>query len=88
MSELTHILPVKRIFSTTLSSVPRSENKHSRGKRVLCRLLCSFVNFDEDLMQSALWVIDLIFDGIDAFRNTLMYKSNLIVLHFDWLSFV
>ena len=47
-------------------------------------LLCSFVDFDEDLMQPALWVLDLIFDGIGASKKT----SNLIVLHFDWPSFV
>ena len=75
MSELTHTLPVKQIFSTTLSSVRRSEGKHSRGKRVLCMLLCSFVDFDEDLMQPALWVLDLIFDGIGASNYTLINQT-------------
>ena len=35
-------------------------------------LFCSFVDFDEDLMQPALWVLDLIFDGIGASKKTLI----------------
>ena len=90
MSELPHTLPVKHIFSTTLSSVRRSEGKHSWGKRVLCMLLCSFVDFDEDLMQPALWVLDLIFDGIGALKNIFINQSinNLFSYRFVILNFV